>query len=293
LAALETTRRASIDHTEVRSPSPTESAISSRVDAPAGITPRGHRRSDSKSGATLGTVHATALGTTSIAEDAQSGQSTPVPAGATPQPAHAAAPYSSTYDGKDPGVREYLEQVDLENYREPLLDLGPRVHATHRKRGPRPKASTPQSVTMIAHFPNHTGPVTAIVPSPDQLFFATASEDRTIHIWDNARLERSVSGKPRLTYRMDAPIAAMCRIEETHCLAAAAEDGTLHVLRVYVSTGGGSTTKYRGIEGIRTWRCSPEDGYVMHVTHLQGEYDLLTGTPTRTWTWTWTSVLTP
>jgi phosphoinositide-3-kinase regulatory subunit 4 len=181
------------------------------------------------------------------------------------------APYSSTYEGADPGVRAFLEQVDLENYREPLLDLGPRVHANHRKRGPRPKASTPQYVTMIAHFPHHTGAVTAIVPSPDHLFFATASEDKSIHVWDNARLERSVSGKPRLTYRMEAPIATMCRIEETHCFAAAAEDGSLHIIRVYVSTGGNSTNRYKGIECIRTWRCSPEDGYVMHVTHLQGE----------------------
>lgn len=182
-----------------------------------------------------------------------------------------AAPYSSTYEGADPGVRAFLEQVDLENYREPLLDLGPRVHSSHRKRGPRVKA-TPSFVTMIAHFPQHTGAVTAIVSSPDHLYFATSSEDGSIMIWDSARLERSVSGRPRLVYRMDAPVTAMCRIEETHCLAAAAEDGALHVLRVDVLTSG-STNRYKGVECIRSWLAPPEDGYVMHVSHLQGELD--------------------
>jgi phosphoinositide-3-kinase regulatory subunit 4 len=123
---------------------------------------------------------------------------------------------------------------------------------------------------MIAHLPQHTGAVTAIVTAPDQMFFATASEDSSILIWDIPRLERSVAARPRLTYRMEAPVSTMCRIEETHCLAAASEDGAVHVLRVHASPGA-STTKYKSIDCIRTWRTAPEDGYVIKISHLQGE----------------------
>lgn len=202
-------------------------------------------------------------------DDMPSGRSTPV-YGAVAQAVNAPlAPYGSTYDGADPGVRAYLEHVDLENYREPRLDFGPRVLPGQRKRGPRSKASAPQFATMIAHLPQHSGAVTAIVTSPDQLFFASASDDTSILVWDSARLERTVAARPRLTYRMDAPVAAMCRIEDTHCLAATAKDGSLHVLRVHVSATGASV-KYKSIECIRTWAAAPEDGYVTHVSHLQG-----------------------
>jgi phosphoinositide-3-kinase regulatory subunit 4 len=88
-------------------------------------------------------------------------------------------------------------------------------------------------------------------------------------IWDSAKLERSVSGKPRLMYGMDAPITSMCRVENTHCLAVAAEDGQLHILRVYASTSGGSV-KYGRIECIRTWKAEGKDGHVVSVSHLHG-----------------------
>lgn len=245
-----------------------DSVVSSTVDPSPGVT-RGHVRHNSRALPAV-TSHATATGTTSVHEDARSGQSTPVPGNLAGGHVGPLAPYSSTYEGADPGVRAFLEQVDLENYREPLLDFGPRVVASHRKRGPRPKSASPQQATMIAHLPQHTGAVTAIVTAPDQMFFATASEDSSILIWDIPRLERSVAARPRLTYRMEAPVSTMCRIEETHCLAAASEDGAVHVLRVHASPGA-STTKYKSIDCIRTWRTAPEDGYVIRISHLQGE----------------------
>ncbi len=230
---------------------------------------RSGRKIDSKAAAAVAATPTNAVGETSIHDDAPSGRSTPT-VGISATPRGSAAPYSSSYEGQDPGVRAFLEQVDLDNYREPLLDFGPRVTASHRKRGPRQKATNPQGVTMIAHLTQHTGAVTSIITSPDQIFFATSSEDRHILIWDIARLERSVSAKPRLAYRMEGRVAAMCRIEDTHCLAAAAEDGQLHVLRVHVASSGGSA-KYGRVECIRTWRTDQKDGHVTFVSHLLGE----------------------
>ncbi len=248
--------------------SPSESAISSSIDLTA--MTRSGRKLDSKVAAAVAATPTNAVGTTTIHDDLQSACSTPA-VGASVSTGATAAPYSSSYEGQDPAVRAFLEHVDLVNYREPLLDFGPRITGNHRKqRGDRQKASNPQTVTMIAHLTQHTGAITSIIISPDHLFFATSSNDTQILVWDTARLERSVSAKPRLTYRMDARVAAMCRIENTHCLAAAAEDGQLHVLRVHASSIGGSA-RYGRIECIRTWRADEKDGHVTFVSHLQGE----------------------
>ncbi len=251
--------------------SPSESGISSTVDVTSTSRASRHHRLDSKALPAVKASTATAIGTTSLHDDLASGRSTPAAFGAgTPAIHGPLAPYGSTYDGADPGVRAYLEHVDLENYREPRLDFGPRVHAGQRKRGPRTKASSPQFATMIAHLPQHSGAVTALVTSPDQLFFASASADTSILVWDSARLERTVAARPRLTYRMDAAVTAMCRIEETHCLATAAADGSLHILRVHVHASG-SSVKYKNIECIRTWAADEMDGHVTHIAHLHGE----------------------
>ncbi|WVF66213.1 hypothetical protein IAT40_000953 [Kwoniella sp. CBS 6097] len=254
---------------------PSESGLSSSIDL-AAMTRSGRKKVDSKAAPAVGASHTNAVGTTTIHDEPLSGRATPLASATfaygTPRGSIApvAAPYSSSYDGQDPGVRAFLEQVDLENYREPLLDFGPRVTASHRKRTPKAKSgsSSPQAATMIAHLTQHEGAITSIVTSPDSLFFATSSEDSQILIWDSARLERSVATKPRLLYRMDAPITSMCKIENTHCLAAAGGDGQLHVLRVHVTSSGGST-KYGRVECIRTWATDRHDGHIIFVSHLQ------------------------
>ncbi|WVQ93835.1 hypothetical protein IAU59_000913 [Kwoniella sp. CBS 9459] len=254
---------------------PSESGLSSSIDL-AAMTRSGRKKVDSKAAPAVAASHTNAVGTTTIHDEPLSGRATPLASATfgsgTPRGSMipAAAPYSSSYDGQDPGVRAFLEQVDLDNYREPLLDFGPRITASHRKRTPKAKSgsSSPQAATMIAHLTQHEGAITSIVTSPDSLFFATSSEDTQILIWDSARLERSVATKPRLVYRMDAPVTTMCRIENTHCLAAAAEDGQLHVLRVHVTSSGGSS-KYGRLECIRTWATDRHDGHIVFVSHLQ------------------------
>jgi phosphoinositide-3-kinase regulatory subunit 4 len=226
-------------------------------------------RLDTKTAPAVAAIHTTAIGTTTIHEEMGSGRTTPIAFQAgTPR----GSGYGTSYEGHDPGVRAFLEQVDLETYREPLLDFGPRVVANHRKRSVRANAknNTMAPITLIAHLTQHTGDIVSIVTSPDHVFFATASSDKMILVWDSARLERSVSAKARLSYVMDAGVSALCRIENTHCLAAASEDGQVHVLRVHVSKGEGGV-RYSKMECIRTWQVEERDGHVVSITHLQGE----------------------
>jgi len=249
---------------------PSESAISSTLDLSA-MTHTGRKKVDTKGAPAVAAVHTNAIGTNTLHDEPASGRSTPTLGTAVP----GGNVYASSYEGQDPGVRAFLEQVDLENYREPLLDFGPRVLASHRKRAPRPKTSNnPQGVTLIGHLTHHTDTVVSIVTSPDQVFFATASQDGTVLIWDSAKLERSIACEPRRSYTMDSPITAMCRIENTHCLAVASEDGQLHVLRVHVATTGGSA-KYGKVECIRKWRTTGRDGHVTFIAHLQGASDFV------------------
>jgi phosphoinositide-3-kinase regulatory subunit 4 len=245
---------------------PSESAISSTLDL-AAMAHTGRKKVDTKGAPAVAAIHANAIGTTTIHDEPASGRSTPTLGTAVP----GGNVYASSYEGQDPGVRAFLEQVDLENYREPLLDFGPRVLASHRKRAPRPKTSNnPQGVTLIGHLTHHIDAVVSIVTSPDQVFFATASEDGTVLIWDSAKLERSIACEPRRSYSLDSPVTAMCRIENTHCLAVACEDGQLHVLRVHVASTGGSA-KYGKVECVRKWHTTPRDGHVTFIAHLQGK----------------------
>jgi len=144
-----------------------------------------------------------------------------------------------------------MAAVPAPNSRTPLLA------AHHSSRHHQPSSGSSSHTSPASRQSRSTSP------------HAYASEDSQILIWDTARLERSVSAKARLLYRMDAPITSVCRIENTHCLAVAAEDGQLHVVRVHVS--GGSSAKYSRIECIRTWAAERTIGHVVSVSHLQGE----------------------
>jgi phosphoinositide-3-kinase regulatory subunit 4 len=269
LASLEPPSRADLAVLNaLPNPTPSESGLSASVDMSSATRGSRKGRLEGKAAPAIGRSNTIATGLTTIHDEPSSGRSTPFAGGMQPSTGQA-APYSSSYEGQDPGVRAFLEQVDLDNYREPLLYLGPRILASQRKRSARTKSTTPQGVTMIAHLTHHTSAITGIITSPDQVFFATCAEDCQVLIWDTARLERSVSTKPRLVYTMDAPVTSMCRVENTHCIVVAAEDGQLHVLRVHVATGGGSA-KYSKIECIRTWRTEETDGHVVSVSHLTG-----------------------
>ena len=54
--------------------------------------------------------------------------------------------------------------------------------------------------TLIAHLSEHTLSVNAIRLSPDHSFFASASDDGTVKIWDGVRLERNVTSRSRINY---------------------------------------------------------------------------------------------
>jgi phosphoinositide-3-kinase regulatory subunit 4 len=182
---------------------------------------------------------------------------------------------NSYSDGHEAGVNNLLEHLYLDSNREYQHDFGPRVHeGPVRRRNTVRQTFTPRDGTarrpeamLIAQLASHTDAVTAFAVSPDHLFFVSSSDDKTVKIWDTARLERNVTSKPRFSYAQhQAKIKAVCMLEGVHCFASAADDGSLHVVRVHVGQGS-ALPRYTKIHTIREHRTSRSGEYITCMIH--------------------------
>ncbi|KAK7461133.1 Serine/threonine-protein kinase [Stygiomarasmius scandens] len=181
----------------------------------------------------------------------------------------------STYDGQEAGINHLLENLYLDNNRELQNDFGPKVHeGPVRRRNPirhsfvsRDGTARKMDTTLIAHLSSHSDAVTGLAVSPDHMFFVSASDDKTVKVWDTARLERNVTSKPRHTYgQHHAKVKCVCILEGVHCFASAADDGSLHVVRVHVSQTG-TLPKYSKLQVIREHRVETVGEYITAMQH--------------------------
>lgn len=148
-------------------------------------------------------------------------------------------------EGNDLIIKQLIERVYLETYREPLPELGPhipngvprrkalRANLTPRDRHP----SRPEGI-LIAHLIEHTAVITSIAVSPDQLFFVTGSHDGTIKVWDTIRLEKNVTSRSRQTIHQGGKITSVVKVENSHCMVSASDNGTVWVFRIDVGLSG-------------------------------------------------------
>lgn len=179
-------------------------------------------------------------------------------------------------DGQEYGLYNLLEHVYMDNTRELQNDFGPHVHegAVRRRNAARHSFMSRESgsrrpeTALIAHLSSHSDAVTGIAVSPDHMFFVSASDDKTLKVWDTARLERNVTSKPRQTYSQHhAKVKCVCILEGLHCFASAADDGSLHVFRIH-ATQSGSLPKYHKLQLIREHRLDQPGEYVTSMTHF-------------------------
>ncbi|KAL1939405.1 hypothetical protein VTO73DRAFT_9961 [Trametes versicolor] len=181
----------------------------------------------------------------------------------------------STYDGQEAGISNLLEHLYLDNNRDLQNDFGPKVHegpvrrrnaARHASFMARDGASRRLEASLISHFSSHSDVVTGLAVSPDHMFFVSASDDKTVKVWDTARLERNVTSKPRHTYN-HARVKSVCMLEGVHCFASAAEDGSLHIVRVHASQSG-QLPKYHKLQVVREHRVDTPGEYITSMTHF-------------------------
>ncbi|KAF9023922.1 ARM repeat-containing protein [Hymenopellis radicata] len=212
----------------------------------------------------------------------RSGRSSPISMSATirsPQAVHSHHNPNmlqvSSYDGQEPAISNLLENLYLDNNRELQNDFGPRVHeGPVRRRNPVRQSFTSRDGTskkmdsvLISHLTSHSDTITGLAVSPDHMFFVSSSDDKTVKIWDTARLERNVTSKPRHTYgQHHAKVKCVCILEGVHCFASAADDGSLHIVRVHTSQSG-SLPKYGKVQVVREHRVANVGEYITCMFH--------------------------
>ncbi|KAF9233916.1 hypothetical protein BU15DRAFT_90187 [Melanogaster broomeanus] len=200
----------------------------------------------------------------------RSGRSSPVSMAGTTKQSHRPRVTSlnpiSTYDGQEVGINNFLENLYLDSNRELQHDFGPRVHdgpirrrnAARQSFLPRDNSNRRVEAALIAHLQSHSDCITGLAVAPDHSFFASSSDDGT----------RSVTSKPRHTYTQHhARVKSICIIEGVHCFASAAEDGSLHVVRVHVNQSG-SLPKYGKLQAVREHRVEAPGEYVTCMYHF-------------------------
>lgn len=173
-----------------------------------------------------------------------------------------------------------LEHLYLDNNRDLQNDFGPPVHEgpiRRRNAGRHSYISRDGNhrrleANLIAHLGSHSDAITGLAISPDHMFFVSASDDKTLKVWDTARLERNITSKPRHTYSQHhSKVKAVCVVEGTHCFVSAGEDGSIHVIRVHVSggghSGGSGLPKYGKLTLVREHRLERPGEYVTCMTH--------------------------
>lgn len=183
----------------------------------------------------------------------------------------------SSYGG-EPSVNSLVEQIYHENSRELQNDFGPKVHEgpVRRRNAVRHGYSSRDGArrteaTLVAHLSPHSGAITGLAVSPDHMFFVSASDDQTVKVWDSARLERNVTSKPRHTYAQHrARVKCVCTLEGVHCFASAADDGSLHVVRVHISQSG-AVPKYGKLQTVREYSVDNVGEYITCMAHFNTE----------------------
>ena len=126
--------------------------------------------------------------------------------------------------------------------------------------------------TLVAHLTEHQGPINRVIVAPDHYFFVTCSDDGTIKIWDTIRLEKNVVNRARLTHRHKetvVKIKTICFIDNTHCIASAGDDGSIHLFKVDYSQGT-LTPKYGKIRVVRKYDLEQGEHAVWMESYRQG-----------------------
>ncbi len=171
-----------------------------------------------------------------------------------------------SYTGNDPKLLQLLDNHFAENFPVDQYDFGELRHTVDvevpirratdipaQHGGVLDKTKTQSNEPwrptgqLLTQFAEHTAAINRICVAPDHAFFVTASDDGTCKIWDAIRLEKNITPRSRHTYRhaTGSKVKALCFVENSHAFISAADDGSIHAVRVdFKAVDGGENTKY-------------------------------------------------
>ncbi|KAJ1980792.1 Serine/threonine-protein kinase [Dimargaris xerosporica] len=176
-------------------------------------------------------------------------------------------------------VKTLLRKKALEVFPRHLPELGPATDASllsqHRRVTqeaiPSLQSWRPEG-TLVAYFKEHTGAINALSLSSDQGFFATASDDHTVKVWDCVRLGQHVLHRARATYRLNVRVQSVTFLHHTYSLAATGDDGSVHILRFDPRQDPDTTTSTSGCRLIRKTSLPLAHEYAVRVVHSHTEH---------------------
>jgi phosphoinositide-3-kinase, regulatory subunit 4 len=182
--------------------------------------------------------------------------------GATPSSVLTATPLAAS-----PALHSLPQNLVLPNIPKPPPELGG-LAAGRLYTGQTLKAGWRPSGVLVAHLHEHGGPVNEVQVTRDNLFFASASDDGTVKIWDCQRLEKNVTNRSRLTYSSQAgKILSLCVCENSHSIASASSSGSIHVFRVErIKRDKSPVPEYTGVSTVQN--IDRAEGAIVKVDHF-------------------------
>ncbi|KAH8594390.1 hypothetical protein B0O99DRAFT_687625 [Bisporella sp. PMI_857] len=182
-----------------------------------------------------------------------------------------------SYEGNDPSILKMLDAMYVDNYPSDIAEFGPMIAPSSRRKAigrsggqPTDRPWRPQGA-LVATFSEHTEPIKHISVAPDHVFFLTGGDDGCVKIWDTGRLERNITHRSRQTHKHadGAKISALCFVEQTHSFVSCASDGSINVVRVDCTQGGG-IVKYGKARLLREYHL-PKDEFAIWSEHFKAE----------------------
>jgi len=123
---------------------------------------------------------------------------------------------------------------------------------------PNERTWRPRGILAVNLY-GHEDAVNRIAVSQDGLYFATASDDGTVRLWISAGLDEGYGIRPRLTYSSQGGcIADLCVVQNTHSIASASSEGSVHVFRIEHALA--ATNNLKASQGRVTARAGAIDG---------------------------------
>ncbi|KAJ6237137.1 phosphoinositide 3-kinase regulatory subunit 4 [Anaeramoeba flamelloides] len=132
---------------------------------------------------------------------------------------------------------------------------------------------------LATHLHEHSGSINKIAVSPDQYYFATASNDGTVKIWSSEKIEKDHTNKSQCTYSSQkGRITGITILNNSQLIASSSDFGTIHLSDLeYTYEEKPHSRKFKMINSVIK---NPNEGAIIDVQYIEtsAEYLLIYAT---------------